>query len=294
MSAQRSPLEYDWELKRVDVDGVEIAYIDVSGPGADPEADPVLLVHGVGASIDHWALAIPLLSQKRRVIALDLPGFGFSAKPIDRQYDPETYVGILAAFLDRLEIARVELLGHSMGGAVCSEFTLAHSKRVAHLVLVDAAGMTRAPTRLLDYLVERFERRIDPKKIVLPPRVVRALMKIVFYNPVPFATRNMDRLLAIQREPDWPQRVVCFVRAVSGVAKCRVRERLADFKTPTLIVWGEKDRVLPLRHGRMLQAGILGSRIVVFPKTGHVPMIEKPEEFCRVVEEFLERGRPVP
>ncbi len=292
MSARRGPLEYDWELARVDVDGIEIAYVDVAGPHADPALDPVLLVHGVGASIDHWALTIPVLSQKRRVIALDLPGFGFSAKPVDRAYDPETYVAILTAFLDRLEIARVVLMGHSMGGAVCSEFTLAHSNRVSNLVLVDAAGMTRAPTRLLDYLVERFERRIDPKKIVLPPRVVRALMKIVFYTPVPFASRNMERLLAIQREPDWPQRVVCFVRAVSGTAKSRVRERLQEFKTPTLIVWGEKDRVLPLRHGRMLSAGILDSRLVVFPKTGHVPMIEKPEEFCRTIEEFLERPHP--
>lgn len=293
MNAQRGPLEYDWDLKRVEVDGIEVAYVDVAGPRADPELDPIVLVHGVGASIDHWTLAIPPLSEKRRVIALDLPGFGFSAKPVDRPYLPETYVAILTAFLDRLQIARAVFIGHSMGGAICSEFTLAHGNRVSSLVLVDAAGMTRAPTRLLDFLLERFEKRIDPGKIVLPPRIVRALVKIVFYNPVPFTSRNVERLLAIQREPDWPQRVVCFVRAVTGVAKCRVRDRLQEFHTPTLIIWGEKDRVLPVRHGRMLQAGILDSRIVVFPKTGHVPMIEKPEEFCRVVEEFLDRGKPI-
>ena len=285
MTAERTPLDYDFDEKHLIVDGVDIAYGD-EGAAASPDALPVLLVHGLGATLDHWALAIPLLARGHRVLALDLPGFGHSGKP-DRHYGPQAYVELLSGFLDALGVARVFLIGHSLGGAVSAEFTLTHPSRVERLVLVDAAGMTRMPTRVLDFLLSGFERRVDPRKVILPPRLVRALVKIVFYEPVPFAARNAERILVSMEEADWGDRVRSFVRAFTGLSRSQVRDRLPEFTTPTLIVWGERDRVLPLRHGRMLKSGILDSRIVVFAKTGHCPMIEKPDEFCRVVEEFL-------
>lgn len=246
----------------------------------------MLLVHGLGATLDHWALAIPRFAQTRRVVAIDLPGFGRSAKP-DRPYGPAGFVETIHAFADAIGLGRFVLVGHSMGGAISAEFVLTHRDRVTQLVLVDAAGMTRMPTGLIDYLVERFERKVDPAKIVLPPRLVRAMVKLVFYEPIPFAERNVSRILASMSEQDWPDRVRSFVRSATGLSRSQVRARLSEIGLPTLVVWGARDRVLPLRHGRKLHEGIRGSRFVVFPRTGHCPQIERADAFCEAVETFL-------
>ena len=287
MSAPRptaaDPLGYDFEERRVDLDGVEVTYVD---EGRQHTGTPMLLVHGLGATLDHWALAIPKLAARRRVLALDLPGFGRSAKP-DRPWGPDTYGDVLRRFLDHHGFEHVVLAGHSMGGAVCAELALTDPKRIHRLVLVDAAGMTVMPTRLLDYLVDRFERRVDPKKIVLPPRLVRAMVKLVFFDAVPFAERNVGRILASMGEADWPARVRSFVRAATGLSRSQVRARLAEIRIPTLIVWGERDRILPVRHGRALHEGIAGSRLRVFPRCGHCPQIERADDFCETVESWL-------
>ena len=285
------PLDYDFEEKHLEIDGVDIAYVDQQP--VEPTGElPMLLVHGLGATLDHWALAIPLFARRRRVVAIDLPGFGRSAKP-DRQYGPAHFVELIHGFVDRVGLERFVLVGHSMGGAISAEFVLTHPSRVAQLVLVDAAGMTRMPTGLIDYLVERFERKVDPKKIVLPPRLVRAMVKLVFYEPIPFAERNVSRILASMSEEDWPDRVRSFVRSATGLSRSQVRARLSEIGLPTLVVWGARDRVLPLRHGRRLHEGIRGSRLVVFPRTGHCPMIERAEPFCAAVEQFVTETRRV-
>jgi pimeloyl-ACP methyl ester carboxylesterase len=280
----RGPLDYDFDEKHVDAGGIDIAYVD-EGP-RDGGGTPMVLVHGIGATLDHWGLVLPVLAATRRVIALDLPGFGRSEKP-DRHYNPQSFVEALRAFLDALGLDRIVLVGHSMGGAITAEFTLTYPGRIERLVLVDAAGMTRMPTRLLDFLVIQFEKSVDAKKVHLPPRLVRAMAKVMFYEPVPFAERNIGRILASMSEGDWPDRVRSFVRAATGLSRSQVRTRLMEFETPTLIVWGERDRVLPIRHGRALAAGIRGSRIVVFPDTGHCPQIERPARFCDELEKFL-------
>ena len=287
MSAPRptaaDPLGYDFEERHVELDGIDVVYVD---EGRDRPGLPMLLVHGLGATLDHWALAIPKLAKQRRVLALDLPGFGRSAKP-ERAWGPAAYGDVLRRFLDHHRLERVLLAGHSMGGAVCAELALTDPARVHRLVLVDAAGMTVMPTRLLDYLVERFEARIDPRKITLPPRLVRAMVKLVFFDPVPFAERNVGRILSSMSEADWPARVRSFVRAATGLSRSQVRARLAEIRIPTLIVWGERDRILPVRHGRALHEGIAGSKLRVFPRCGHCPQIERADDFCETVESWL-------
>lgn len=280
---ERGPLDYDFEVRSVVADGVEIAYVD---EGPRDGGLPLVLVHGIGATIDHWTLAIPRLAARRRVVALDLPGFGRSAKP-DRRYEPETFAASIEAFLAALDLPRIVLMGHSMGGAITAEYTLLHRERVERLILVDAAGMTRMPTRLLEFLVRQFERNVDARNVKLPERMVRGMARMMFFEPPPFADRNARRILASMGEGDWPERVRSFVRSATGLSRSRVRERLGEFDLPTLIIWGERDRILPVRHGRALHEGIRGSRIVTFADTGHCPQIERVEPFVEAVEAFL-------
>ncbi len=281
---------YDFDERHVEVDGVDIAYVDLAPDGGAREP-PLLLVHGLGATLDHWSMVLPLLSRRRRVLALDLPGFGRSSKP-ELAYTPTVYVSLLAAFASRVGLETFDLGGHSMGGAICAEYVLTHPERVRRLILTDAAGMTPMPKRLLTYLAHRFETRVDPSRIVLPPRLVRFMVGLVMPDDLPFAQKSVDRILASMGETDWPQRVRSFVRSISGLSEARVRSRLAEFGTPTLIVWGARDRLLPLRHGQRLHRGIRGSQLVVFPETGHCPMIERPDLYADEVERFLAEGAP--
>src|SRR5919112_6471921 len=136
--------ETDWsrELKRVEVDGTPINYVDV-GSGRQ---EPVVLVHGLGGQWQNWLENIPRLAQDRRVIAMDLPGFGLTPEPEDDDISIPGYGRWVNELCDKLGLEQIDLVGNSMGGYIAAEVAIQFPERVSRLVLVSAAGISSAET----------------------------------------------------------------------------------------------------------------------------------------------------
>jgi pimeloyl-ACP methyl ester carboxylesterase len=281
----------DWlrELKRVEVDGIPTNYVDV-GSG---DEEPVVLVHGLGGQWQNWLENIPRLAQERRVLALDLPGFGLTPEPDADDISISRYGRHVDSFCEELGLGEVAMVGNSMGGFVAAEVAIQFPERVSRLVLVSAAGISSADTL--------------QAPILTFGRVATALAANSAARHRYLASRPLSRHLAlalVARHPRLLKPDLAYEGFFKGAGKggfddalraCLdydFRDRLPDVKLPTLIVWGEKDSIIPVRDADEFERLIEDSRKVVMKDTGHIPMAERPEAFNDVLVKFLaETGR---
>jgi pimeloyl-ACP methyl ester carboxylesterase len=275
----------DWreQLKTVDVEGTPVNHVDLGGG----EREPVVFVHGLGGQWQNWLENIPRVAQERRALALDLPGFGLTPEPRDRITIPG-YGRFVDAFCERLELGQVALVGNSMGGYIAAEVAIQFPARVSRLVLVSAAGISSAAT--------------VQAPILTAGRVVTALATYSAARHRQLAARPLSRHLSlalVARHPRLLKADLAYEGFFKGVPKAGFddalrasldydfRERLPDVTVPTLIVWGEKDAVIPVRDANAFERLIPDSRKVVMRDTGHIPMAERPEAFNDLLMEFL-------
>lgn len=255
------------ELLTTTVVGRSIKYYDVgSGP-------PLVLLHGIGGDADEWAFCFERLSRSHRVVALDLLGFGRSDKP-PIEYTIAGFVEVVEQFLNVLNLKRVNLLGESLGGWIASAFALKFPQRVDKLILVDAAGVWGDITTL-------------PIDVRVSTRAhLRDVFRLVFYNKELATDALVDYGYQMHLERGDAPTIESVLRNTSGE---RLDDVINGISAPTLIVWGEQDEMIPLRVGQNLRRLIRGSKLVVIPECGHLPELEKPEEFVDCVLEFLKR-----
>jgi pyruvate dehydrogenase E2 component (dihydrolipoyllysine-residue acetyltransferase) len=281
----------DWsrELKRVEVDGTPINYVDV-GSG---EREPVVLVHGLGGQWQNWLENIPRLAQERRVLALDLPGFGLTPEPADGKISISGYGRCVDSFCDKLGLAQVALVGNSMGGYVAAETAIQFPERVSRLTLVSAAGISSADTL--------------QAPILTFGRIATAIATNTAARHRGLAARPITRhmsLALVARHPRLLKADLAYEGFYKGAGKggfddalraCLdydFRDRLPEVKVPTLIVWGEKDSIIPVRDADEFERLIEDSRKVVMKDTGHIPMAERPNVFNDLLLDFLAETGP--
>ncbi len=254
---------------------------------------PVLvLLHGIGRSLEDWECSLGPLSQSYRVYALDLPGFGRSDKP-ESDYSFAYFARVLEGFLDALSLEQVTLLGNSLGGGVALEFAFAHPERVSRLVLVDSAGFGSEVTLGLRILTLRGVGEWFSKPT---PRLIRGTLEGVFFDRSHITPEREARELELARLPGVQTAYLSVARAlgtfVGGVRAgwvWSVLRRCGDLKMPTLIMWGDRDQVLPVGHARVAQAHLPHAELEIFEACGHFPQLERPDEFVARVLEFLSR-----
>jgi len=256
--------------KTIAVFGQAIHYWDVgSGP-------VVVLVHGLGSRKEDWLPVIQSLAQKYRLLVPDQVGFGKSDKPL-LDYSVQTYVDFLNEFLRQLKVEKASLVGESLGGWISALYAAelsdgAHLIPMEKLVLVDAAGLKQdAPIP-----------NLNPSSLA----AMRGLMEVVFYDT---SWLNEDALRKIFADK-LATHDAYTVRSFLGnpmIATERLDDRMGKIKTPTLVVWGKQDKLLPMALGDRYAAGIAGAKLVSFDKCGHVPPIEKTDEFVAAVTAFL-------
>src|SRR5882762_6044608 len=257
--------------KTILVFGQTIHYWDVgSGP-------VLVLVHGLGSSKDgDWGQVVAPLSKKYRVIAMDQIGFGRSDKPL-LDYKIQTYVDFLNEFLRELKVEKASLIGESLGGWISGLYVAeigggAHLIPVEKLVLVDAAGLKQ----------DKPIPDLNPSSLA----AMRGLMEAVLYD-TSWLSEDALRKIFTDKLAVHDGYTVRSILGNPALGTERLDERLASIRVPTLVTWGKQDKLLPIASGERYAAGIAGAKLVSFDKCGHVPAVEKTEEFLAAVTSFL-------
>jgi len=246
----------------------------------------VVLVHGIAASLEFWRFTVGALADRQRVVAVDLPGFGFSERaPVIPTLEQTT--DLLIALLDELGIGSASFVGNSMGGLVALEVALLHPERVEKLILSDSAGLGR-------------EVSIFWRLAALRP-VGSLLLRVNQYA----AQRNWPNLFfdpkgeaeLVERCRQWvgrPDLIDTIVDAAAAGLDLRGQRatirrigRLGEVRAPTLIIWGKDDWIIPISHAKRAHQLIPGARLAILDRCGHCPPLEQPVAFNELVREFL-------
>jgi pimeloyl-ACP methyl ester carboxylesterase len=280
-------LRIDWRKHRrqVDVVGAKVNYVEMG------EGPPLLFVHGLSGCWQNWLENIPYFARTHRVVALDLPGFGGSPMP-PWEISIPAYGRFLRDFCERLGVGRSSLVGNSMGGFIATEVAITEPDRVDDLVLVSAAGITWARARREPAaMIGRVGRAAAPVLLrfhmqgIKRPRLRRNYFQGIFFDPD-----------GLRREMLWENIVPAlqspgYYDALTTLWGYDIRDRLEDIGVPTLIVWGRNDRVVPVPAAVSYRKRIgKNAELVIFDHCGHVPQIERPARFNRLLEEFLARS----
>ncbi len=289
----RSPwLDVDWRTHQrwVTVNGQPVNTIEL-GPERSPGGQPVVFVHGLAGSWPNWLEQLPVFAHEHRVVSLDLPGFGHSPMPTE-PISISGYARLLDRLLGQLGIDAAAVVGNSMGGFISAELAIAFPQRVERLALVSAAGIStydyRPGMRVLPAM-RRAERVLEASGAWVASKsdavVRRARLREAALNVV---VRHPGRLpAALAAEQVRGAGKPGFLPALQSIFEYDFRERLPEIACPTLIVWGDRDRLVPLRDADVFAELIPNSRKVVFADTGHMSMLERPTAFNELLEGFL-------
>jgi pimeloyl-ACP methyl ester carboxylesterase len=248
----------------------------------------VLLVHGFGASHESWNDIAPLLDDSYRLVALDLVGFGLSAKPARGDYSPLAQARIVNDFIDELGLNDVTLVGHSYGGGVALIATLLRqAPGIKRLVLIDAAGYEQP----LPFFVAAL--RIPAVNFlvlnVLSPRVRAELtLRHLFYDIGLVTSERTDRYA---RYFDLPGAHHAFVSAARSMVPHNHEEIVRAIPTitlPTFVLWGANDAAIDVRNAHRFRADIPNSELLVLPKCGHIPHEEQPAQTADALRRFID------
>lgn len=230
--------------------------------GTAGRGDPVLMIHGLSGSTRWWRPVVPAFAEHFRVYLINLPGFG-AAVPRGRLLPLAHLASWIEAWADEVGLSRVHVLGHSMGGYVAMRLAAETPRRVSRLVLVASAGIPVAP-RLGNYLVP-----MARASTVLAP----AFLPVLAADAMRAGPWNL-------------------LRAAMDLQRQDARTLLPRIEAPTLVVWGDRDVLVPLAAARILNSGIKGSRLAVIPGAGHVPMYDRPRELIDTILSFLRSCPP--
>ncbi|WP_235435868.1 alpha/beta fold hydrolase [Mycobacterium sp. EPa45] len=260
----------------------------------DPDNPPLVLIHGIGRSMEDWSTQYERLGRSYRTISLDVPGFGFSERPGETITLPVLARGVVGA-LDALGEKRpVHVVGNSLGGAIAQQLLVEHPDRVASLALINSAGFGSEVTMLLRMLTMPV---LGAMSIRRPTRMSAVLMERVIHADKAIATRQrIDHAFALASQPDAGavMRETALALGTPRGVRPEWRRELADgvarTPRPTLIMWGTRDRILPSHHITEAMRVYPHAEVHLLNGVGHMPQIECPERFAGLLLPFLLRA----
>ncbi len=275
---QRQPVQ------TVTVNGARIAYLDIGG------GPPVILIHGFGGSMWQWEYQQAALAAHYRIITLDLPGSGLSDKP-DIAYTPDEIVAFIRGFMDALGIQKASFVGNSMGSGAVIGMALTHPDRMDRVVLI--SGLPKGVReKLTGPLIKRAVETSVPVWLVrfgnwLAGRwVTEDVLKEIVHDHSRLTPAVIERSYQNRKRPGLIQAAMATSRSLplweQGFAL-----RIGEISRPTLVIWGEQDKVFLPEVGRELQTAIKGASFALVPKAGHIPQWEQPEVVNALLITFL-------
>jgi pimeloyl-ACP methyl ester carboxylesterase len=265
----------------IPVMGMQVHVRD-EGPRDDPL--PLVLLHGTSASLHTWDGWVTALKGQRRVIRMDLPGFGLTGPNASNDYTIESYTAFVVATLDSLGVQQFVLGGNSLGGYVAWSTAVAAPGRVKQLILVDSAGYALQSLSVpIGFRIARVPVLRNVMEWVLPRSVIVSSLHNVYGDPLLVTDVLVDRYYDMAlREGNRKALARRMEQGFEGN-----EEAIKTLQLPTLILWGAKDRLIPLSYGQRFSQDIKGSRLIIFDDLGHVPHEENALATVLPVKEFL-------
>lgn len=284
----------DWETVRervphsdkshfINVDGARVHFQEFG----DPRDPTIILIHGYTASVYVWNVVAPIIAAAGfRVIAIDLIGFGYSEKPSWFEYTINAQARMIARFMDRLGIGKATLVGSSYGGAVAATLALDYAARVEKLVLIDAV----INDDLKNHPILRLGTVPGLGEVITPFLIdSKRYMRHRMHNTLASANHHLindERVENIVRPLSNAEGHRSALATSRNWDANRIEQDAHLINHPTLLIWGEDDKIIPVTNGHKLYDAILHSRLVVLKDCGHVPQEEKTDVFAELVTEF--------
>lgn len=264
---------------------IKIAYYD------EGEGVPLIFIPGIISSKEFWNWNLPYFIPSFRCIAMDLPGFGNSSKPII-DYTFSFYIKSIVKFINSLKLKKVVFIGNSFGGQLALFYAKLYPEKVHKIVLVDPSGITHIPISLLEFLFKPLGKIV---KIIKPNFLVVNLIKLIvkkivythFYNTPSFRQEILKISLKYWEEEDIFARLWALYSSTLAVISGNIRDKIEDIRIPTLIIWGKEDKLLNFKNAYFLKKRLRNSEVYIAESCGHFPMIEKKDKFNKIVGNFL-------
>ena len=256
----------------------------------NPEGPVLVLVHGSNASLHTWVPWVEELGDTYRIISMDLPGHGLTGRVPGDDYTREGMAAFVHELMETLHVERFAIAGNSMGGGVAALYTLEHPDRVSALILVDSAGIPVERNEEdvpLAFRLARMPVVSELMRYVLPRSVVEQGVRKVFVDQSKVTDEMVSRYFDLTLHEG--NRDATRMRFASYAARDEeaFAARLGEIKQPTLILWGDKDGLIPVAAAHEFKKRIPQAELVIFENVGHVPMEEVPEESAAAVRAFL-------
>jgi 2-hydroxy-6-oxonona-2,4-dienedioate hydrolase len=262
-------------MNLIDVNGYNIRFLHYSKKNISTNKNVLVLLHGIGASADRWSYVTPTLSRHFQLIIPDIVGFGYSDKPTV-EYTMDFFVSFFESFLSKLGVERLSIIGSSFGGFLATEYTINNPDRVNKLVLAAPAGAMRISTRILDqYIMAALYPTYENAK--------RAFRDMA-HEP---SNVSEDTIRDFMNRMRLPNAKYAFMSTLLAMRDSQgLSGRLSKINVPTLLMWGDNDRMIPLAYSKEYTE-IPNSQLIIIDNCGHTPFVEKPLDFNNIVLKFL-------
>lgn len=270
---------FDYPRHTLDLHGTRLAYWDEGGTGA-----PLLLLHGIGASIEAWAWVMPQWAEKYRIVAIDLPGHGESSIPHDGSHSLESAAAMVNAVIRHLHLERPLVVGHSLGTGIALQWAITHPGRYRGLALIAPMGFGSE--------IDAFTRLLSVPRLgefLFQPSKAFVRLSLSYNEPV----RGLEQFVEMKHKHlnrpgvrDWHLRLI---REGVGLAGQKIRFSklaLAGLTAPTLIIAGDKDRLFPIHHAQRAAKLIHRARLHVLLGGGHDLPTERAAQVAELVGQF--------
>ena len=268
---------------------IKVGTINTRYWAAGDKGSAVVLVHGLGGFAENWVNNVNALAQQHRVYVPDLVGFGRSDK-IPLTHDINVLVKFISDFMETINIDKASLVGNSLGGGLVLRFALDYPEKVEKLVLADNAGMGRD-------VISDFKLCSVPLlgELLTSPSLkgTARLWKKIVYDTALITPELVNLAYGFISQPGAKKALLAAIRTGINLGGQRANlvnpllSRLNTITAPTLIVWGKQDRIIPVAHAQIAVQKIPGARLEIFDHCGHMPQLEHPDRFNKLVMDFL-------
>jgi len=269
--------------QQIAIGGVQLHYSD---EGNRLDSTPLLLIHGTSSSLRTWDGVTAQLKSQYRIIRFDLPGFGLTGPNPNRDYSNSYYNQVIDSLLTALHVSRVIIVGNSLGGSIATQYAIYQPAKVRGLVLVDAAGLPPAKktTGAIGFKLAQMPVINRLLTIITPRELVKKSLQDAYGDTEKVTDSLTTQYFDMLTREGNRQALIDRMRQGWQVKDSNF---LTKVEAPTLIVWGSKDRLIPVENAELFQQKIKNSQVHIWDNLGHVPMEEDPVAFSDILRKWV-------